>query len=188
MSKNTSSPPATDPVVAPDISGGPVLDTPAADLTDAVRSHLLEFLRGGSAHVDPATALAGVAEKHYGAKPAGSPHSPWQLLEHLRFTLHDLLEFCTNPDYAAPAWPDDYWPGSEAPGEPTAWQSSTESFLGDLSAFEAMAEDPKTDLYAKIPWGQGQTILRELLLVIDHTSYHLGQLVLLRKQLEDWKE
>ena len=155
---------------------------------DAIRSHLIEFLRGGSAHVDPATALAGLSAKHYGAKPGGSPHSPWQLLEHLRFTLHDLLEFCTNPNYTAPAWPDDYWPGGEAPADAQAWATSVNAFLGDLSAFEALVENAETDLEARIPWGQGQTILREVLLAIDHTSYHLGQLVLVRKQLEDWKD
>jgi hypothetical protein len=161
---------------------------PPDTLVDAVRSHLLEFLRGGSAHVDPRTALAGVSERHYGSKPEGAPHTPWQLLEHLRFTLHDLLEFCTNAGYTAPAWPDDYWPASDAPGDKQAWKSAADRFLGDLEAFEALVEDPETDLEAQIPWGQGQTILREVLLAIDHTSYHVGQLVLIRRQLGDWPE
>lgn len=153
-----------------------------------LRLHLLEFLRGGSAHVDARTALAGLAEKYYGAKPDGTPHSPWQMLEHLRFTLHDLLEFCTNADYAAPAWPDDYWPGGEAPSDKQAWLNSVDSFLANLEAFEKLVENPEIDLETPIAWGQGQTILREVLLAIDHTSYHLGQLVLVRKQLEDWPD
>lgn len=159
------------------------------DATPApIRSHLLEFLRGGSAHVDPRTALANFPEQYYDAKPKGSPHTPWQLLEHLRFTLHDLLEFCTNEDYTAPAWPDDYWPGAEAPSGKQAWQAAMDGFLGDMAAFEALVEAPATDLEARIPWGQGQTILREVLLVIDHTSYHLGQIVLVRRQLGDWED
>lgn len=170
------------------------MPTPAASsvvdpgtLSTALRAHLLEFLRGGSAHVDPRTALAGIAERHYTAKPNGLPHTPWQLLEHLRFTLHDLLEFCTDPDYSAPTWPDDYWPNQEKPVDKRAWAESVEAFFADLRAFEAIVENPTTDLLAPIPWGQGQTILREVLLVIDHTSYHLGQLVLVRKQLDDWQ-
>ncbi len=156
--------------------------------TNALRATLLEFLRGGSAHVDPRTALLSVPERHYGVKPKGAPHTPWQLLEHLRFALHDLLEFCTNENYAAPAWPDDYWPGADAPADKQAWQASVESFLSDLAAFEQMVEDPEQELEAQIPWGQGQTFLREVLLAIDHNSYHLGQLVLVRRQLGDWQD
>ena len=156
--------------------------------SDALRARLLEFLRGGSAHVDPRSAVSGIAEAHYGAKPDGVPHSPWQLVQHLRFTLHDLLEFCTNPEYAAPAWPDDYWPGGEAPIDKQAWQAAVNEFLAGIAAFEALVEDPHTDLDAPIPWGQGQTILREVLLAVDHTSYHLGQLVLVRRQLGDWQD
>ena len=154
---------------------------------NVLRSHLLEFLHGGSAHADPRTALADLPPAHYGLRPAEAPHSPWELLEHLRFTLHDLLDFCRNPDYVAPEWPDDYWPGSTPPADKQAWLAAVEEFMGDLAAFERMVEDPETDLESKIPWGQGQTILREVLLAIDHTSYHLGQLVLVRKQLADWK-
>jgi hypothetical protein len=159
-----------------------------ATTSNALRATLLEFLRGGSAHVDPRTALLSVPEPHYGVKPEGSPHTPWQLLEHLRFTLHDLLEFCTNENYSAPAWPDDYWPGGEAPADKLAWQTSAEGFLSDLAAFEEMVEDPERDLEAQIPWGQGQTFLREVLLAIDHNSYHIGQLVLVRRQLGDWQD
>jgi hypothetical protein len=162
--------------------------TPASSpQLDIVRAQLVEFLRGGSAHVDPKTALAGLAPEHYGARVEPFPHTPWQLLEHIRFTLHDLLEFCTNPDYVAPEWPEDYWPLSAEPAGPPEWKKSAASFLESLAAFEALVEDPETDLGATIPWGQGQTILREALLAVDHTSYHLGQLVLLRQLLNDWK-
>ena len=166
----------------------PVSTSSPASQTQSLRAHLVEFLRGGSAHVDPRTALAGLPERYYAAKPAGLPHSPWQLLEHLRFTLHDLLEFCSNPDYAAPTWPDDYWPGGDAPEGKQGWQHSVEAFLGDLAAFEALVIDPETDLETNIAWGDGQTILREVLLAIDHTSYHLGQLVLVRRELGAWQD
>lgn len=164
------------------------MGTPASlSQTDALRAQLVEFLRGGSAHVDPKTALAGLKPEHYGAKVAGLPHTPWQLLEHMRFTLRDLLNFCTRPDYVAPEWPDDYWPSVPGPEHSEDWRKSADGLIEDLGAFEALVENPETDLGAKIPWGQGQTILREALLAVDHTSYHLGQLVLVRQLLGAWK-
>ena len=153
----------------------------------ALRTHLLEFLRGGSAHADAATAFADVPASAYAAKPNGAPYSSWQLLEHIRFTLHDLLEFCKNPEYVAPDWPADYWPKEDGPADEKSWKQSTQAFSKNLTAFEELVEDPETDLYARIPWGDGQTILREVLLAGDHNSYHLGQLILIRKQLGDWK-
>ena len=158
-----------------------------SEQTSVLRTQLVEFLRGGSAHADVKTALKGVPEAHYGARLKDTPHTLWELLEHLRFTLRDLLDFCTNPEYAAPAWPDDYWPGTPAPADKEAWKHAADGLLADLAAFEALVEDPSTDLEAKIPWGQGQSVLREVLLAIDHTSYHVGQFILIRKQLGDWK-
>ena len=149
----------------------------------ALRDHLLEMLRGGSAHVDLATVLDDFPEKLRGGKPEKAPYSPWQLLEHIRFTVSDLLLFSTDPKYVAPKWPDDSWPAKESPqlGE---WEASAKALKADISAFEGMLRNPKTNLYAKIPWGDGQTLLREILLACDHNSYHLGQMVLLRKQME----
>ena len=154
---------------------------------DALRSHLLEFLRGGSAHADADTALADFPVDLAGVRPEGSPHSCWELLEHLRITLEDLLRFCTDSNYSALQWPQEYWPGSPEPGSANAWNSSVAMFKNHLAAFEKMVEDPKVELEALIPWGEGQTILREVLLAGDHTSYHLGQVVLLRKQLQAWQ-
>ncbi len=155
---------------------------------EQLRPHLLEFLRGGSAHVDPQTVIADLPQQFAGARPAGSPHSCWEILEHMCLTLSDLMRFCTDPAYTAPQWPEDYWPETMEPPSPEAWAESASRFLGLLAQFERMVEDPATDLEAPIPWGEGQTILREVLLAGDHTSYHLGQLVLLRKQLGSWKE
>lgn len=152
----------------------------------ALRDQLLEFLRAGSAHADAGTALDDFPPALYGAKPAGAPHSGWQLLEHIRFTLHDLLDFCTNSEYLAPKWPDAYWPKEDAPASPEEWKASLKVVKEDLAEFEKLIQNPESNLYAQIPWGEGQTMLREVLLAGDHTSYHLGQLVMLRKQLGAW--
>ena len=149
----------------------------------ALRDHLLELLRGGSAHIDLAAVVDDFPLKLAGRKPENAPYTPWQLLEHIRIAMNDLLVFSTDPKYVAPKWPDDYWPAKEAPG-PGEWASSVEALKADLAAFEGIVQDSKSNLYAKIPWGDGQTLLREVLVASDHTSYHLGQIVLLRKQLD----
>lgn len=149
-----------------------------------LRDQLVEFLRGNSAHIDLRDALKDFPPELYGAKPKGAPHTAWQLLEHIRFTLHDLLDFSLNPKYVAPEWPKDYWPAEDAPPSKDAWNSCAKAIQEDFAAFEKLAGDPGSNLYAPIPWGDGQTLLREILLAGDHTSYHLGQLVMLRKQIE----
>jgi len=149
-----------------------------------LREQLVELIRGGSAHVDVKSALADFPADKRGIKPDGAPYNAWQLLWHMNFTLHDLLEFCTNPKYLTPKWPDDYWPKDEQPPSETAWDATVRSVEADLAAFEEMAMDPAQNMYATIPWGDGQTVLREVLLAADHNSYHLGQIVLLKKQLE----
>jgi hypothetical protein len=148
-----------------------------------LRDQLIEFLRGGSAHIDFKTAVKDFPAALYGKKPEGTPYSAWQLLEHIRFALHDLLEFCTNPKYTAPEWPKDYWPETAAPPSAEAWKASVRAVQADIAEFERLAGDPDSNLYAQIPWGDGQTLLREILIAGDHTSYHLGQLVMLKKQL-----
>ncbi|MFT4111973.1 DinB family protein [Silvibacterium sp.] len=153
-----------------------------------IREQLVELLRGGSAHADFDASIGDLAPEFYTKRPKGSPHSAWQLLEHLRIALHDLLVFCTDPKYVAPKWPDDYWPAEEAHVEEEKWQRSVRAVKADLAEFEKLVRDHETNLYAKIPWGDGQTVLREVLLAADHNSYHLGQLVLIRKQLGAWHE
>ncbi|GGH13301.1 DinB family protein [Silvibacterium dinghuense] len=160
-----------------------------SSVADAVlRDQLLELLRGGSAHADFDTCVSGLAPEFYTRRPEGAPHHAWQLLEHIRFTLHDLLIFCTDPKYVAPNWPDDYWPGEGVVPTEEAWQDSVKAVKTLLAGFEAMVRDPERDLGAKIPWGDGQTYLREVLLAADHNSYHLGQLALIRKQLGAWHD
>ena len=154
----------------------------------ALRDQLVEVLHGGSAHATASAAFSDFPPELRGKKVDGVPHTAWEQLEHIRLALHDLLEFCTNSNYLEPKWPDDYWPGSEAPPEPDSWDKSAAAFAADLEAFEALVKDPAGNIYAEIPWGKGQTLFREVLLAADHTSYHVGQLVMLRKMLGAWKE
>ena len=159
---------------------------PTKDDDSVLRNQLVELLRGGSAHADLDTCVDQFPPQFYGSKPEGSPHSAWQLLEHLRLALHDLLAFSTDPDYLAPKWPEDYWPRSESPESPQEWQKSVDALKADLTDFEKLIQDGNSNLYAKIPWGEGQSLLREVLIAADHNSYHLGQIVMLRKQLGAW--
>jgi hypothetical protein len=115
------------------------------------------------------------------------PHSPWMLLEHLRIAQGDILEFCRNPKYKAPKWPEDYWPKTDAPPSDGSWGKSIKAFRKDLIAMQDLVANPKTDLYAPIPWGDGQTILREAFLVADHNAYHIAQLIDVRRLLGAWK-
>jgi len=152
-----------------------------------LREHIIELLNGRSAHASFDDAVKDMPEKLRGAKPEGLPHSAWMLLEHLRIAQRDILEFSRNPKYKAPKWPDDYWPKTEAPPSAAAWNKSVGQFRKDLKAMRELVANPKTDLYASIPWGDGQTVLREALLVADHNSHHLGQLIDVRRLLGAWK-
>lgn len=149
-----------------------------------LRQQLVELVRGKSAHLDTESVFGDVPDEDWGRKPAGAPHTLWQLLEHTRIALHDLLAFSTDKDYIAPKWPDEYWPDGNAPESPKATRQSFQALQQSITAMVALVENPETDLFAPIPWGDGQTILREALLAADHTSYHLGQAIFLRKQLK----
>jgi uncharacterized damage-inducible protein DinB len=155
--------------------------------SDALRQHLLDLLRGRNAHADFDTSLTDFPSRLRGVKPPGAPHTAWQLLEHMRIAQLDILEFSRSAKHKSPAWPEGYWPKGEAPPNAAAWNNSLRSFRADLKAMAKLVADKKTDLFAKIPHGSGQTILREALLIADHNSYHLGQMVLLRRLLGTWK-
>ncbi|HEX2639553.1 MAG TPA: DinB family protein [Pyrinomonadaceae bacterium] len=148
-----------------------------------LREHLLELLEGKSAHIDTESALDGYPVDKINMRIDGSPHTAWELLEHIRIAQWDILDFSTNPNYKEMKWPDDYW--TEPEGTVESWRRSVEQVLGDLQAVRDLVADEKTDLYAKIPHGSGQTIFREALLVADHNAYHIGQLVLLRRIFEN---
>jgi hypothetical protein len=154
----------------------------------ALREHVLYLLEGGGAHAKFDEAIAGIPPKLRGQKPAGLPHSLWMLLEHLRMAQWDILEFSRNQKYVSPKWPEGYWPKTEAPPNSATWNASIKKFHQDLKAMQDLVKDPKTDLFARIPWGDGQTILREALLVADHNAYHLGQMLDVRRLLGAWPE
>jgi hypothetical protein len=153
---------------------------------EVLREHLLYLLRGGGAHLAFDAAVADLPPEVRGAKPPGVPHTPWRLLEHLRIAQWDILEFSRNPAHVSPKFPDGYWPRGDAPPDDGAWEKSVAGFRADLQAMCDLVADPATDLLAPLPHGQGQTILREALLVADHNAYHLGQLVLVRRALGAW--
>ncbi len=153
----------------------------------ALRQHLLDLLRGGNAHLNFEEALAGLPPTLRGTKPPGLPYSPWRLLEHMRLAQWDILEFSRNPKHVSPEFPAGYWPEGDAPPDDKAWQKSIRQFRADLKAMQDLVEDPVIDLLAPIPHGEGQTILREALLLADHNSYHLGQMVVVRRLLGAWE-
>ena len=154
----------------------------------ALREHVLFVLRGGGAHLDFEKAIAGLPSDLRGAKPAAVPFTAWMLLEHMRIAQWDILEFSRDAKHVSPAWPDGYWPKTDAPPDDAAWESSLQSFRADLKAMEKLVADRQTNLFARIPHGDGQTVLREALLIADHNAYHLGQLVLLRRMLGAWND
>jgi hypothetical protein len=134
------------------------------------------------AHLSLREAVADFPVDLRGKKPRGAPHTAWQLLEHMRLAQEDILDFSRNPGYQERKFPDDYWPAAAAPPDEEAWDRSVKQFEKDLKAMQKLVADG--DLFATIPHGQDQTLLREALLVADHNAYHLGQLVFLRKMLE----
>ena len=153
-------------------------------------------MRGGKAHLEFDQAVADLPAELRGAKPsavlapvqAALPYSVCRLLEHMRIAQRDILEFSRNPKHVSPEWPDGYWPQGDAPPDDAAWDRSIKAFRADLKAMEELVTDPSTDLFRRIPHGDGQTVLREALLVADHNAYHLGQIVAVRRLLGAWKQ
>ncbi|MGB7151421.1 MAG: DinB family protein [Terriglobales bacterium] len=155
----------------------------AASLDQPLRDRLLELLKGGHAHTTFDAAIGDWPVQLAGVKVANFPHTAWMLLEHMRIGQWDILEFSRNPKHVSPKWPEEYWPSAEAPPDEKAWKASMAAIKKDARSIEQLVGNHKTDLNARIPWGDGQTILREALLVADHNAYHLGQLVMLRKSI-----
>jgi hypothetical protein len=156
------------------------------DSQKALRDHVLYVLGGGGAHAGFERAVEGMPAALWGVKPSGAPHSAWELLEHMRIAQSDILEFSRNPEHVSPDWPRGYWPASAAPPDEAAWGRSVEQFRADLEAMRTLVADPATDLFARLTHGDGQTVLREALLVADHNAYHIGELVFLRRLLGAW--
>lgn len=152
----------------------------------SLREHVSVLLKGGGAHVQFMDAIEEFPEAKRGAYVEGLPHTAWQLLEHMRIAQWDILEFSRNPKHVSPGFPEGYWPKTPGPADGAAWDKSFEEFQHDLQEMIKLVKNPKTDLFTEIPHGEGQTILREALVVADHNSYHLGQLVDLRRALGTW--
>jgi hypothetical protein len=158
------------------------------DTDKNLRQHLVDLLQGGNAHAKFDDVIADFPIELRGKKPANLPHSAWTLLEHLRIAQRDILEFSRNRKHKSPDWPAGYWPATEDLPSAAQWNASVKQFEADLKEMEELVKNPKTDLFAKIPWGDGQTILREALLVADHNAYHLAQIVDVRRLLGAWPE
>jgi len=150
-----------------------------------LRRQLVDAVRGHQAHIDFDSAVEDFPPEIRGVKPPGAPHTAWQLLEHLRIAQWDILEFSRNPHHKSPKWPGEYWPDTEAPPDPEAWLNSVKAFQRDAKEFNQLINDPAFDLFKPFEHGDGQTLLREALLVASHNSYHLGQLLFLKKALLD---
>ncbi|MPY86831.1 MAG: DinB family protein [Luteitalea sp.] len=151
-----------------------------------LRRQLVELLEGGQAHLEPEQALAGVPFEAWATRARHAPYTLWQLLEHARICQWDILEFSRRREHVSPDHPEGYWPATDGPPDDAAVAASIEAFNRDLQEMIALVEDPAVDLFARIEWGDGQTILREAMLVADHNAYHLGQFVLVRKLLGVW--
>lgn len=153
-----------------------------------LQQHLLKLLSFEGAHAGFDETIRGLKPELRGKKVKGAPHTAWQLLEHMRIAQWDILEFSSNAKHVSPKWPEGYWPESSSPAGDAAWKKSIAGFRADLEEIKRLVSESNDEqLYARIPHGEGQTLLREALLVADHNSYHLGQLVMLRKMLGAWK-
>jgi hypothetical protein len=152
----------------------------------ALREHVLYLLRDGGAHVGFEAAVKGLPAELRGKRPKGASHSAWEILEHMRLAQWDILEFSRDAKHVSPEWPAGYWPKGPAPPNASAWSRTLRALREDLETMCALVEDKSTDLFAPIPHGSGQTIMREALLIADHNAYHLGELVLVRRLLGAW--
>jgi hypothetical protein len=154
----------------------------------ALREHLRDLLTSGNAHVEFDRAIEGLPPEARGLKHPPLPHTAWRLVEHMRIAQRDILDFSVDPKHVSPQWPEGYWPEGDTPPDPNAWDRSVAGFRADLAAMVALVMDPSTDLFARLPHGDGQTVLREALLVADHNAYHLGQLLAVRRLLGFWAD
>ena len=152
----------------------------------ALRKQLIENLNSSNAHADFARSIRDFPAELRGKRPKGAPHSPWEVLEHMRLAQWDILEFSRDARHKSPAWPEGYWPGGAAPPDDGAWDRSAAAFRADLAAMRALVADSESDLFAPFAHGEGQTLLREALQVADHNAYHVGEMVTLRRALGAW--
>ncbi|WP_445663995.1 DinB family protein [Fodinibius sp. AD559] len=153
---------------------------------ETVRSLLLEQLEGRNAHVDFNQAVQGLTFKQAGIRVEGIPHTIWELIEHIRIGQDDILKFCNNPDYEALNWPDDYWPEKSKPESKEQFEKSVQAVQEGIEEMRELIRDPQNNLQKPLPHGDGQTLFREAMLIVDHNAYHIGQIVLIRRLLGSW--
>jgi len=151
-----------------------------------IREQLLNLLKGGNAHMTLIEAVKNFPVSKMNVTFPNGEYSSWHLLEHIRRTQSDILNFIVNSNYKELKWPKDYWPQSQEKATQKDWDKTLKLFDKDIKALEKIISDPKTDLYVKIKWGDGQTILREILLVADHNAYHIGEFAIMRQVLKSW--
>lgn len=178
---------ARSPGKGSDAAASTVTRSAARTLDDtALREQLVEVLRGGHAHATYEDVVANLPADLHGRRPNGAPYSPWMILEHIRIAFWDILEFSRNPAHVSPDFPSEYWPRDPMPPNPDAWTDSMARYTRDREAFERLVRDPTSDLFRPFSHGTGQNLVREVLVAATHTSYHLGELVVLRRLLGAW--
>jgi len=153
----------------------------------ALREQLATFLQGDQAHMSLADAVKGFPVKDMNVRPRNVPYTFWHLLEHIRIAQWDIVEFIKNPNYEELKFPDDYWPKKNAKATKKDWDHTLAQYASGLREMIAIVKDPKTDLHARIPHGDGQTILREAVLIVDHNAYHIGEFAILRQVAGNWR-
>jgi hypothetical protein len=154
------------------------------DTHQTIRAYLKDILFWQEAHLNFESAVSDLPKEYRGKKPDGFPYSIWQLVEHIRIAQWDIVDFTRNPDYKEISWPDDYWPKSESPENDQAWEQSLHDILVNRQEFIQLLDDPNFDLFKPFGHGTGQTLFRQAVLIADHTAYHVGQIVLIRKCLD----
>lgn len=156
------------------------------DDQSAIRELLIEQMTGRHAHVSFDQAIKGLQISDVGSRPEGLPHSIWELVEHIRISQNDILEFSRDPDYKSPSWPKGYWPENPEPGGKKEWEATIEAFHSDHEQMVELIKNPEKDLLMPLPHGSGQTLFREAMLIVDHNSYHIGQIIQVRRLLGSW--
>lgn len=151
-----------------------------------LRQHLVKLLQGGQSYTPLQDQITGIPFEDAGKNIDGLPYNIYRVMEHIRLSQYDLLNFSRNPDYKYIKWPDDYWPDSDAPASPEAWEQTVQTILDDRQAMIDLVQDESRDLLEPFPWGEGQTLLREAMLVAEHNAYHAGQILVMRRLLGIW--
>jgi hypothetical protein len=155
---------------------------------ELLRTWLAAFLTGGHAHMTLEEAVKDFPTDHINSQAPNSTYTPWRLLEHIRITQQDILEYMKNPDYKELQWPKDYWPEEGIHATPSQWKTSIAHYSRDLAEIKALLQDANTDVFVKTPQKDGQLMLREILLIIDHNAYHIGEFAILRDVMKTWKK